>query len=115
MNVDNVKNYAEIVQGGDVTPEQFAAGRVALGYGQADLARALKTPLRTVQDWESSKRQKVPGVAAVALGLLIERDARIMAKIKANTAARIAEEYPAGIPSAPDQDEDQDEDQEADV
>ena len=56
-----------------MTPEEFKKARYALGLKQTELALALETPYRTVQDWESG-RNRIPGVAAVALRLLQERD-----------------------------------------
>ena len=56
-----------------MTPEEFKEARHALGLKQTELAVALETPYRTVQDWERG-RNRIPGVAAVALRLLLERD-----------------------------------------
>lgn len=56
-----------------MTPEQLAAARRALGMNRAEMARTLRTPYRTYQDWESGKRP-IPGVVAVAMDLLVEKD-----------------------------------------
>ncbi len=56
-----------------MTAEEFKKARFALGMKQTELAMALETPYRTVQDWETG-RNRIPGVAAVALRLLLERD-----------------------------------------
>ncbi|HEY6837978.1 MAG TPA: helix-turn-helix domain-containing protein [Geobacteraceae bacterium] len=56
-----------------MTPEEFKNARRALGMKQTELALALETPYRTVQDWESG-RNRIPGIAAVALRLLQEQD-----------------------------------------
>jgi hypothetical protein len=67
-------------------------------YGtQEDVALALRTPLRTVQGWESSKRVK--GVVVSSLLLLLNDTERLREKILADMAARLDREFPNGIPS----------------
>ena len=56
-----------------MTAEEFKKARQALGLKQTELAAAMETPYRTLQDWEAGKN-RIPGVAAVALRLLQERD-----------------------------------------
>jgi DNA-binding transcriptional regulator YiaG len=81
-----------------MTPELLKNTRKSWGYSQPLLARLLQTPLRTYQDWESG-RGRIPGIMAVTLGLLLERDQRITAEIVARLKAQIVKEYPSGIPS----------------
>jgi hypothetical protein len=66
----------------------------------------LQTPLRTYQDWESG-RGRIPGIIAVTLGLLLERDERITAEIIDRMRDRILKEYPNGIPSEQDTEEEE--------
>lgn len=62
------------------TENAIEAGRRALKVSIADLARMLRSPYRTVQDWCSGARP-YPGVAEVAVGLLVEKDRRVMERI----------------------------------
>jgi len=63
-----------------MTPEQINVARKRQGLSIADLARVLRTPYRTVQDWCSGARP-VPGVAVVALGLLEQKNQWVMQAI----------------------------------
>ena len=60
-----------------MTSEELKAARKALKYSQAELACALDTPKRTIQDWEGGKC-RLPGVLGVAMGLLREKDEAVM-------------------------------------
>ena len=60
-----------------MTSEELKASRKALKYSQAELACALDTPKRTIQDWEGGKC-RLPGVIGVAMGLLREKDEAVM-------------------------------------
>lgn len=68
----------------------------SLGYSAADMARALKTPLRTYQDWLAGV-SRIPGVVEVALEGLLNKDKWTMANIKSNIDARIQRDFPNGI------------------
>jgi len=92
-----------------MTPIELKTVRISWGYSQGELARLLKTPLRTYQDWESGKG-RIPGIMLTTLGLLKERDERITARILEDARARILKEFPNGIPSELEgNDEEQDE------
>lgn len=84
-----------------MTSEELKAARITLKYSQAELAEALATPKRTVQDWERGKC-RMPGVVAVAVGLLQEKDRWVMATIREQVAQRLDREWPRGIVSAAD-------------
>ena len=60
-----------------MTSEELKAARKALKYSQAELACALDTPKRTIQDWEGGKC-RLPGMIGVAMGLLREKDEAVM-------------------------------------
>jgi len=60
-----------------ITETELKAARQKLGLNQIELARRLATPYRTYQDWEGGRRS-IPGVVAVAVELLIQRDAIVM-------------------------------------
>lgn len=62
----------------------------------------LGTPLRTYQDWEIGKG-RIHGIISLTLVLLKERDQRITREIVDRAAARIAQEFPAGIRSEVDE------------
>jgi hypothetical protein len=87
-----------------MTSEQLKTTRISWGYSQPLVARLLETPLRTYQDWESGKG-RIPGIIAVTLGLLKERDERITAEIIERMRQKILKDYPAGIPSEPEEEE----------
>jgi len=81
-----------------MTPEQLKTIRKTWNYSQPEFSELLGTKLRTYQDWESGKG-RVPSIISLTLVLLRERDQRITRAILDSAAARIAEEYPLGIPS----------------
>ena len=74
------------------------AARKALKYSQSELACALDTPKRTIQDWEGGKC-RLPGVLGVAMGLLREKDEAVMTWIAEKIKRDLARDYPQGIPS----------------
>lgn len=79
--------------------EQLENARIQLGYSVSDLARQLKTPLRTVQDWLAGIN-RIPGVVEVAVEGLINKDKWTMAGIKERIHERIVNDFPNGIISA---------------
>jgi DNA-binding transcriptional regulator YiaG len=84
-------------QGEQMTAEDFRRVRTEeLKFSQADLARVLRTPLRTLQDWERGV-SRIPGVAVVALGLLVEKEERVMARIVSDIERRVDRQFPQGI------------------
>jgi transcriptional regulator with XRE-family HTH domain len=87
-----------------MTSEELKTTRKSWGYSQPEFAALLQTPLRTYQDWESG-RGRIPGIMRVTLGLLLERDERITAKILGAIQTRITKDYPNGIPSEPEPEE----------
>jgi DNA-binding transcriptional regulator YiaG len=56
-----------------MTGDELKAARKALGMTQAQLAEALRTPLRTLHGWESGRA--MPGVAEVAVRLMLQAPA----------------------------------------
>jgi DNA-binding XRE family transcriptional regulator len=58
-----------------------------LGVSQGTLAKMIHTPKRTIQDWETAER--VPGVAAMVMTLLLQRDRWVLEGIKAKVAKDI--------------------------
>lgn len=83
-----------------MTSDELKTARESLGYGVADLACALRTPVSTVRDWEAG-RTRIPGAAAVAVELLLERDQGVMTVIRERIAASVARQFPQGIRSLP--------------
>jgi transcriptional regulator with XRE-family HTH domain len=81
-----------------MTPEKLKTIRKTWNYSQPEFAELLGTKLRTYQDWEQGK-SRIPGIIGLTLVLLRDRDERITKVVLDRAAARIAEEYPAGIPS----------------
>lgn len=81
-----------------MTGPEFKQLREKFG-SQEEVAAVLRTPLRTLQDWEAKGRKKVPGVAVAAMVLLLERSDRVMESIKAGIEARIGREFPSGFAS----------------
>jgi len=56
-----------------MTAEEMENARRKMKLSKADLARQLRTPYRTVQDWLSGARP-IPEVCAVAVELLMQKD-----------------------------------------
>ncbi len=69
-----------------MTPAELKAERTTLGLNQAEMAKSLRTPYRTYQDWESGAR-RIPGVVAVACELLLQKDTWVMQAINEKLAA----------------------------
>lgn len=63
-----------------MTADEMNEARRKMGVSKADLARLLRTPYPTVRDWCRGERP-IPGVAEVAVGLLVEREAAVMGRI----------------------------------
>lgn len=60
-----------------MTPTELTATRRILGMNKAEMARTLRTPYRTYQDWENGARP-IPGVVSVAAELLVQKDTWVM-------------------------------------
>lgn len=71
-----------------MTSDELKAARATLGYSQADLSAAMRTPKRTIQDWEGGKC-RLPGMLGVLLELLIEKDERVMGEIRKQVEGRV--------------------------
>lgn len=63
-----------------MTAEELKAARLKLGMNMAEMAKTLRTPYRTYQDWESGDNP-IPGVCQVAVELLLKRDQWFMANV----------------------------------
>ena len=63
-----------------ITPEQLKAAETQLGLKPGEMAKRLKTPRRTYQDWVAGKRP-ISGACDTAVELLLREDARFMANI----------------------------------
>lgn len=61
-------------------PHELTEARAKLGMNKAEMALSLRTPYRTYQDWESGERP-IPGVCAVAVELLLQKDRWVMQQI----------------------------------
>jgi hypothetical protein len=61
------------------------------------------TPRRTIQDIEALRDRPVRGVYAACLRLLIERQRWAMAETLKSVDAKIARDFPDGIPSENDE------------
>jgi hypothetical protein len=64
-----------------MTADQLRAAQRKLGCKPSDMMQVLKTPRRTYQDWLSGRRP-IPGIAEVAVTLLLEKDTRFMERLK---------------------------------
>lgn len=62
--------------------------RAQAGYSQKEAARRMRTPLRTLQDWESGRR-RVPGLALVVVELLAEKEEKTMEIVKRQISQRL--------------------------
>ncbi len=87
-----------------MTPAQLKTIRKTVRLSQVELAEMLQTSVRTYQDWEGG-RGRIPGIMAVTLGLLMERDEKVTKTVLAKIAARIERDCPEGIPSEIQEDE----------
>ena len=73
--------------------------RCAMDISAAEMARAMKTPLRTYQDWEAGVN-RIPGVAEVAATLLIERMNWSMGEITKSIDSKVSQAYADGVRNA---------------
>ena len=64
-----------------ITPAELKAARRTLGLKPGEMAKRLKTPRRTYQDWEAGKRP-ISGACDTAVELLLEKDARFMGRLR---------------------------------
>lgn len=71
-----------------MTNQDLQAARIKLKLNKADMARMLKTPYRTYQDWEANLR-RIPGVCQVAVELLLRKDEFFMAGVFERCEKRI--------------------------
>ena len=81
-----------------MTNLELISARNTLKYSQADMSIAIETPKRTIQDWESG-RNRIPGVAKVAVNLLVERSKSFDKVLEKMIDNRISQQFPRGIPS----------------
>jgi transcriptional regulator with XRE-family HTH domain len=58
-----------------VTPLQFKAARLALGYNQREMADKLKVSEPAIRSWEKGRRT-VPGPAQVAVEMMLAQTVR---------------------------------------
>lgn len=79
-----------------MTSEGLKAARKALGCSQSELAEAIRTPKRTIQDWEAGKC-RLPGIVGVTMELLLQKDRWIMQGIRELVQLSIAQHHPGGI------------------
>lgn len=83
-----------------MTGHEFKTARKArLKYSQAELAIAMQTPKRTIQDIEALADQDIRGVYAACIELLIWKDAVVMQGIKEAVEQSLDRQYPNGITS----------------
>jgi hypothetical protein len=82
-----------------MTGKELKAVRVLrLKYSQAELAIAMQTPKRTLQDLEAMGDQEIRGVYAACIELLVWKDDVLMKGIKEKIDIDLAKRYPDGIP-----------------
>lgn len=60
-----------------MTPQELTVIRIQLGLKPGEMAKALNTPRRTFQEWESGGR-RIPGVVLVACEWLKHKDREFM-------------------------------------
>jgi DNA-binding transcriptional regulator YiaG len=83
-----------------MTGNEFKTARkTRLKYSQADLAIAMQTPKRTLQDIEAQGDQQIRGIYAACIELLIWKDQVTMQGIIEAVDRDLARRYPAGIPA----------------
>ena len=81
-----------------MTGNQFKTARKSrLKYSQAELAIAMQTPKRTIQDIEAMGDSEIRGVYAVCIELLCEKDRWVMGEIKRDNQDWLDKTYPNGI------------------
>ena len=71
-----------------MTNQDLKAARLNLGLNMTEMAKALKTPYRTFQDWESGANP-IPGVCQVAVELLLKKDEWFMSTVFERCEKRI--------------------------
>lgn len=62
-----------------MTSFELRAARRKLGLKKTEMAFSLQTPYPTYRDWESGER-RIPGVCAVAVRFMLEKDAAFMSR-----------------------------------
>lgn len=81
-----------------MTGKEFKSARILrLKYSQAELATAMETPKRTIQDIEAMDDKEIRGVYAVCIELLIWKDHVVMQGIKENIERDLDQQFPNGI------------------
>jgi len=75
----------------NMTPAELKDARQKLGLNMAEMAKSLRTPYRTYQEWETGGR-RIPGVCAVAVELLLKKDRWVMMAIDARIARECGNE-----------------------
>jgi len=80
-----------------MTGTELKTRRIALDLTQAQMARVLKTPLRTYTGWEACESQP-PGVAEAAMDMFEELTPIRMQRVISNVTARIDADWPNGTP-----------------
>lgn len=94
------KGHKKTTQFKTVTGDELRAFREDhLKFSLADTSRLLRTPVRTLEDYEAGRRT-IPGVVAVAIWLLKERSERVTREIVDELSRDIDRQFPRGIPSA---------------
>ena len=91
-------NYTQCVREANWNGIDLRRAREEMGYGPSDMARLLRTPLRTYQDWEAVRRS-FPAIVQVTMGLLAERELWVMQRAISAANQRIASDFPQGIKS----------------
>lgn len=71
-----------------MTNKELKVARRALGLNKVEMAQALQTPYRTYSDWESGAR-RIPGICAIATGLLLKRDRWVMQAIEVKLSREV--------------------------
>lgn len=87
-----------------MTGNEFKTARITcLSVSQAELGRLMdNTSRRTIQDIEALGDRPVRGVYSACLRLLIERHRWAMQETLKAVDAKIARDYPNGIPGSPE-------------
>jgi len=60
--------------------DELKTARLKMGLNMVEMAKVLKTPYRTFQDWEGG-HNPIPGVCQVAVELLLKKDEWFMATV----------------------------------
>lgn len=81
-----------------MTGNEFKTARkTRLKYSQAELATAMETPKRTIQDIEAMGPAEIRGVYKVCIELLIWKSRLDMQTIKENIERDLDQQFPNGI------------------